>query len=459
MKHFDRIVLNSILLFKPLIGYLLIGLALPVTSLGQLNSIQQASASNAAALLARMDKTADGLTQKVIGWRRDIHQNPELGNHEFRTAAKVAAHLQSLGIEVKTSVGKTGVVGLLKGGKPGPVVALRADMDALPITERNELSFKSTVTTDYNGKTTGVMHACGHDSHVAMLMGAAEVLASVRKELKGIVKFIFQPCEEGPPTGEESGAKLMVKEGVLDNPKVDVIFGQHIASGTNVGTFTYRPGSVSAENDIFKITVHGKQTHGAAPWSGVDPIVTGAQIILGLQTIVSRNIPLTEQAAVLTIGAFHSGIRENIIPEEATMIGTIRTLDTTMRNTMYRRIKEVVTNIAESAGATADVSISMEDAMLVNNKELTAKMVPTLQALGGMPNVVLVPSGMGSEDFAYFAQQVPGFFFSTGARPKDKKPGQVPHHSPDFQLDENGFGPGVKALCHLTVDYMEQNAK
>lgn len=446
--------------YKSLIGCLLAGLSLPFASLGQTKLAQQAGTSNATALLARMDKAADGLTGKVVDWRRDIHQNPELGNREIRTAAKVAAHLQALGIEVKTGVGKTGVVGLLKGGKPGgPVVALRADMDALPITERNDLSFKSTVSTEYNGKPTGVMHACGHDSHVAMLMGAAEILASVRSELRGTVKFIFQPCEEGPPTGEEGGAKLMVKEGVLDNPKVDVIFGQHIASGTNVGTFTYRPGSVSAENDIFKITVRGKQTHGAAPWSGVDPIATGAQIILGLQTIVSRNMPLTEQAAVLTIGAFHSGIRENIIPEEATMIGTIRTLDTTMRNTMYRRIKEVVTNIAESAGASAEVDISMEDAMLVNNKELTAKMVPTLQALAGVSNVLLVPSGMGSEDFAYFAQNVPGFFFSTGARPKDKKPGQVPHHSPDFQIDESGFTYGVKALCHLTVNYMNQYTK
>ncbi len=435
-------------------GWLLLSL-LPLSSVAQQPAGPPRTAATTA-LLARLDKAADGLTTKVIDWRRDIHQHPELGNREFRTAAKVAAHLQSLGIEVKTGVGKTGVVGLLKGGQPGPVVALRADMDALPVTERGELPFKSTVTTDYNGKTTGVMHACGHDSHVAMLMGAAEALASVRSELRGTVKFIFQPCEEGPPTGEEGGAKLMVKEGVLDNPKVDVIFGQHISSGTDIGSFTYRPGSVSAENDIFRITIRGKQSHGAAPWLSVDPIVTGAQIIMGLQTIVSRNLPLTEQAAVLTIGAFHAGNRENIIPEEATLIGTIRTLDTTMRNTMYRRIREVVTKIAQSAGATADISISMEDAMLVNNRALTATMVPTLQALAGPANVLLVPSGMGSEDFAYFAQLVPGFFFSTGARPGGKKSGQVAHHTPDFQIDERGFALGVKALCHLTVDYMAQ---
>jgi amidohydrolase len=443
--------------YRTLVGCLPAVLMFPFNSLAQV--IQPSRNPNTAALLVRMDKAAEALTTKVIDWRRDIHQHPELGNREVRTAAKVAAHLKSLGIEVQTGVGKTGVVGLLRGNAPGPVVALRADMDALPITERNDLSFKSTVTTEYNGKTTGVMHACGHDSHVAMLMGAAEVLASVRTELRGTVKFIFQPCEEGPPSGEEGGAKLMVKEGVLENPKVDVIFGQHISSGTELGTFTYRPGSVSAENDIFRITVRGKQSHGASPWTGVDPIVTGAQIVMGLQTIVSRNLMLTEHAAVLTIGAFHAGNRENIIPEEATMIGTLRTLDTTMRNTMYRRIREVVTNIAESAGATAEVSISMEDAMLVNNKELTASMVPTLQALAGTSNVVLVPSGMGSEDFAYFAQKVPGFFFSTGARPRGVKSSQVAHHSPDFQIDETSFDLGVKALCHLTVDYMEQKVK
>lgn len=432
---------------------------LPIASVAQSSPAPLARTPATAALLIRLDQATDDLTPKVIGWRHDIHQHPELGNREFRTAAKVAAHLQSLGMEVQTGVGKTGVVGLLKGGKPGgPVVALRADMDALPVTERGDLAFKSMVTTAYNGKTTGVMHACGHDAHVAMLMGAAEALASVRSELRGTVKFIFQPCEEGPPTGEEGGAKLMEKEGVLDNPKVDVIFGQHIASGTDVGSFTYRPGSVSAENDIFRITIRGRQSHGAAPWLSVDPIVTGAQIIMGLQTIVSRNLPLTEQAAVLTIGAFHAGNRENIIPEEATLIGTIRTLDTTMRNTMYRRIREVVTNIAESAGATADISISMEDAMLVNNRGLTAAMVPTLQSLAGLSNVLLVPSGMGSEDFAYFAQKVPGFFFNIGARPGDKKPGQVSHHTPDFQIDEASFGLGVRALCHLTVDYMAQKA-
>ena len=426
------------------------------------NAIGQPAAKQAgipsSGLLPRMDKLAEEINTKVITWRRDIHQHPELGNREFRTAEKITAHLKSLGIEVKTGVGKTGVVGLLKGGRPGPVVALRADMDALPVTETNDLSFKSTATTEYGGKTTGVMHACGHDTHVAMLMGVAEILAAVKADLKGSVKFIFQPCEEGPPTGEEGGAKLMVKEGVLDNPRVDVIFGQHISSGNATGVFTYRPGSVSAENDIFRITIKGKQSHGASPWSGVDPIVTGAQMVMALQTIVSRNMPLTSNAAVVTVGAFHAGNRENIIPEEAVLIGTIRTLDTTMRNTIYRRINEIAANIAASAGATATVAISMEDAMLSNNEKLTEEMLPTLVAIAGKSNTQLVNAGMGAEDFAYFAQQVPGFFFSTGALPKNKKADEVGHHTPGFEIDESGLINGVKALCHLTVNYMEHHS-
>jgi amidohydrolase len=416
-----------------------------------LNKQQQ----SATALLTKMDLLAAKQAPQVIAWRRDIHQHPELGNREFRTAEKIVAQLRSLGIEVKTGVGKTGVIGLLKGGHPGPVVALRADMDALPITEINELTFKSTVTTSYNGKTTGVMHACGHDTHVAMLMGAAEILSSIKKDLKGSVKFIFQPCEEGPPSGEEGGAKLMVKEAALENPAVDVIFGQHISSGTPIGTFNYRPGSVCAENDIFRITIKGKQSHGASPWLSVDPIVTGSQIVMALQTIVSRNMPLTNNAAVVTVGAFNAGNRENIIPEEAVLIGTVRTLDTAMRNTIYKRINEIVDHIAASAGATAIVSISMEDAMLVNNEQLTADMLLTLQALAGNEHTHLVGAEMGAEDFAYFAQKVPGFFFFTGALSPQMKAGEVGHHTPGFQIDESSMVMGVKALCHLTVNYME----
>jgi amidohydrolase len=410
-----------------------------------------------ASLIAKMDKKAESLIPKVIEWRRDIHQHPELGNREFRTSGLIADHLKALGMEVKTGVAKTGVIGLLKGGKPGPVVALRADIDALPVTEETDLPFKSIVTTAYNGQQTGVMHACGHDTHVAMLMGVAEVLASVKNELKGTVKFVFQPCEEGPPVGEEGGAKLMVKEGALENPKVDVIFGQHISSGDSLGTFTYRPGGAAAENDIFKITVHGKQSHGASPWAGVDPIVTGAQIVLGLQTIISRNSKLTENAAVITVGAFHSGNRQNIIPSEAVMIGTIRTLDTNMRNMIHERIREVVSNIAKSAGATADVDISMEDAMMYNNPALTDEMIPTLKAIAGSQNVVLVPAATGAEDFAYFAEKVPGFYFEVGALPKGISPDKINHHTPTFQVDENAFIYGIKALSHLIVDYMSRH--
>ncbi|GAA4414749.1 M20 family metallopeptidase [Nibrella viscosa] len=408
-------------------------------------------------LNSRMDKLAEGLEKKVITWRREFHQNPELGNREFQTAAKIAAHLHSLGIEVKTGVAKTGVVGVLKGGKPGPVVALRADMDGLPVTERVDLPFKSTVSTEYNGQKTGVMHACGHDSHVAILMGVAEVLASVKSDLKGTVKFIFQPAEEGAPQGEEGGAELMVKEGVLENPKVDAIFGLHINSQTEVGTIKYRPGAIMAAVDSYSIKVKGKQTHGANPWSGVDPIVTSSQIVMGLQTIVSRNLPLTDAAAVVTVGAIHGGIRQNIIPEEVNMIGTIRSFTPDMQQTIHRRINEIAGHIAESAGAKADVKIDVMYPVTYNDPKLTDQMVPTLEAVAGKNKVVITPAWTGAEDFSFYQQKVPGFFFFLGGMAKGKKLEEAaPHHTPDFQIDESGFTLGVKALCHLTVDYMEQ---
>jgi amidohydrolase len=407
-----------------------------------------------------MDKLAEGLEKKVVVWRRDIHEHPELGNREFQTAAKIAAHLQSLGMEVKTGVGKTGVVGLLKGGKPGPVVALRADMDGLPVTERVDLPFKSAVKTEYNGQQTGVMHACGHDTHVAMLMGAAEILASVKSDLKGTIKFIFQPAEEGAPTGEEGGAYLMVKEGVLENPKVDAIFGLHINSQTEVGTIKYRPGATMAAVDSYAIKVRGKQTHGASPWSGVDPIVTASQIVMGLQTIVSRNLPLTENAAVVTVGAIHGGIRQNIIPEEVNMIGTIRSLDATMQKTIHRRINEIATNIAESAGAKADVDINIMYPATYNDPKLTDQMVPTLEAVAGKANVKITPAQTGAEDFSFYQEKIPGFFYFLGGMTKGKKlEDAAPHHTPDFQIDESCFVLGMKSLCHLAVDYMEHGGK
>ena len=412
-----------------------------------------------ATLNARMDKTAESLEKKVVAWRRDLHQHPELGNREFQTAAKIAAHLQSLGMEVKTGVGKTGVVGLLRGGKPGPVVALRADMDGLPVTERVDLPFKSQARTEYNGQQTGIMHACGHDTHVAMLMGVAEVLASVKSDLRGTVKFIFQPAEEGAPKGEEGGAYLMVKEGVLENPKVDAIFGLHINSQTEVGTIKYRPGATMAAVDEFAIKVHGKQTHGASPWSGVDPIVTSAQVVMGLQTIVSRNLPLTDNAAVVTVGAIHGGIRQNIIPEEVNMIGTIRSLDADMQKTIHRRINEIATNIAESAGATADVNINVMYPITYNDPKLTEQMVGTLEAVAGKNNVKITPAVTGAEDFSFYQQKVPGFFYFLGGMTKGTKvTDAAPHHTPDFKIDESCFVLGMKSLCHLTVDYMEQSA-
>ena len=409
------------------------------------------------ALSAKMESMITPEMKKVIAWRRDFHQHPELSNREFRTAKEITGFLSSLGLQVQTGVAKTGVVALLVGGRPGPVVALRADMDALPVTERGTLSFRSRDSVDYNGRKTGVMHACGHDTHVAMLMGAAEILSAMKSELKGTVKFIFQPAEEGPPSGEEGGAKMMVKEAVLENPKVDVIFGQHISSGNRVGVFTYRSGSVSAENDIFRIVVKGRQSHGASPWSGIDPIVVASQIVTALQTIVSRNLPLTTQPAVITVGSFHSGNRENIIPEEAVLTGTIRTLDSNMRNTIHSRMRELVTRMAESAGATAEINISMEDAMLVNDPALTAQMIPVLKRLAGDSGLVEVNAGMGAEDFAYFAQKVPGFYFQTGALPAGKKSSEVLHHTPDFQIDEQGMEWGLRAIVLLTINYMESH--
>ncbi|KAB7731268.1 amidohydrolase [Rudanella paleaurantiibacter] len=420
----------------------------------------QSEAQSGAALKSRIDKQAESLEQKVVAWRREFHQNPELGNREFQTSAKVAAHLKSLGMDVQVNVAKTGVVGILKGGKPGPVVALRADMDGLPVTERVDLPFKSQVMTEYNGQKTGVMHACGHDTHVAMLMGAAEALASVRADLPGTVKFIFQPAEEGAPAGEEGGAELMVKEGVLNNPKVDAIFGLHINSLTEVGTIKYRPGATMAAVDQYAIKIKGRQTHGASPWSGVDPIVTAAQVVMGLQTIVSRNVTLTDNAAVVTVGALHGGIRQNIIPEEANMIGTIRTFSPEAQQLVHRRINEIATNIAESAGAKADVKIDIMYPVTYNDPKLTEQMVPTLETLAGKNKVVITPAQTGAEDFSFYQQKVPGFFYFLGGMPKGKKIEEVAaHHTPDFFIDESAFVLGMKSLCHLTVDYMEQAKK
>ena len=401
---------------------------------------------------------ADKIESKVIEWRRDFHEHPELGNNETRTAAIIAKHLQSLGIEVKTGVARTGVVGILKGAKPGPVVLLRADMDGLPVTERNSLPFASKVKTQYNGQEVGVMHACGHDSHVAILMGVAEVLSGMKADLKGTVKFVFQPAEEGSAPGVEGGAELMVKEGVLENPKVDVAFGLHIWAQTEAGKITYRPGGMLAGVNDMQIIVKGRQAHGAAPWASIDPIVVSAQIINSLQTIVSRNLNITENAGVVTIGSIHSGVRSNIIPEQAEMLGTIRSLSADDEKLLISRIKTIATKTAEAAGASVEIKIPYSNHYPVtyNDIALTEKMLPSLQKVAGADNVKLIPAITGAEDFSFFQEKVPGLFFFLGGMPKGMDPKTAPsHHTPDFMIDESSFKLGVKALAGLTLDYMD----
>jgi len=409
-------------------------------------------------LKTKVSIAADKIESKVIDWRRDFHEHPELGNNETRTAAIVAKHLQSLGLEVKTGVARTGVVGILKGGKPGPVVALRADMDGLPVTERGSLPFASKVKTQYNGQEVGVMHACGHDSHTAILMGVAEVLAGMKADIKGSVKFIFQPAEEGSAPGVEGGAELMVKEGVLENPKVDVVFGLHIWAQTEAGKITYRPGGMMAGVNDMQIIVKGRQAHGAAPWASIDPIVVSAQIINNLQTIVSRNLNITENAGVVTIGSIHSGVRSNIIPEQAEMLGTIRSLSADDEKLLISRIRTIATKTAEAAGAIAEVKIPYSNHYPVtyNDLALTEKMLPSLEKVAGAENVKLIPAITGAEDFSFFQEKVPGLFFFLGGMPKGADPKTAPsHHTPDFFIDESSFKLGVKALTGLTLDYMD----
>ncbi len=406
-------------------------------------------------LQVKLDQQAKEIESKVIDWRRHLHQNPELSNRETKTGAYVADHLKALGLKVQTGVAVTGVVALLETGKPGPVIALRADMDALPVTERNSLPFASKVKTIFNGQETGVMHACGHDTHVAMLMGVAEILTKNKAELRGIIKFIFQPAEESAPDGEEGGADLMVKEGVLENPKVEAIFGLHISSITPLGKLTYRPGGILAASDRFSIKIKGRQSHGSSPWSSIDPIVVSAQIINGIQTIISRQTELTKEAAVITVGRMQGGIRENIIPEEAFLAGTIRTLDTAMQQKIHDKLVLTATKIAESAGATAEVKITRETPVTFNDPALTQKMAPSLQRTAGASNTIVINAITGAEDFAFYQKQVPGLFFFVGAMPPDQDPNTVPsHHTPDFMVDEKAFVTGVKAMLNLTVDYL-----
>ncbi len=427
--------------------------------LGALLGPLAASAQNAV-LDARIATLAKAEEAKVIAWRRDIHEHPELGNEETRTAALVAAHLKSLGLEVQTGVARTGVVGILRGGKPGPVVALRADMDGLPLTETSGLAFASTVKTTYLGQPVGVMHACGHDTHVAMLMGAAEVLSQVKKDLSGTVKFIFQPAEEGSVPGTEGGAKLMVKEGVLDKPKVDAVFGVHINAQTEVGHLTYRPGGEMASSDRFIIKVHGKGAHGAYPWNSVDPVVTAAQIILGLQTIVSRQVKLIDDAAVVTVGTINGGVRYNVIPPDVELSGTVRALSPAVQQQIWASIRRIATNIAESAGATADVVIEPYVPVTNNDPALTARMLPSLQAVAGAANVREIKAVTGAEDFSFYQEKVPGLFLFVGGMTPGTDPATAAdHHTAGFKIDESGLGLGVRTLATLAADYLNQKRK
>lgn len=411
-------------------------------------------------LKPKIAQSAQQIESKVIEWRRDIHQHPELGNQEVRTAQIVATHLRNLGLEVQEKVAVTGVVGILKGGKPGPVVALRADMDALPVTERVDLPFKSNVRTTFNNQETGVMHACGHDAHVAMLMGVAEILAAHKNEIAGTVKFIFQPAEEGISGLETFGAKQMVEEGVLENPKVDAIFGLHISSVFDLGTLHYRPGATMAAVDELRIRIHGKQSHGARPWSSVDPIVTSAQLVNSLQTIVSRNVDISSVPAVVTIGAIHGGIRHNIIPESVEMVGTIRTYSEEHQALIHTRINEISTHIAQSAGARSEVEIDKMYPVTYNDPELTETMIPTLESVAGPENVRLTPVQTTAEDFSYYQKKVPGLFYFLGARKKDLAYEDAPpHHTPDFYVDEDSFVLGMKSLASLAVEYLEIKGK
>jgi len=405
-------------------------------------------------LRLRVDRASEAVVSKVVAWRRDIHKNPELGNREFQTSGIVAEHLSTLGFEVKTNIAHTGVVGILRGGKPGPVVALRADMDALPITEETDVPFRSTVKADYNGKETGVMHACGHDMHTAILMGAAEVLAAIRKDLPGIVVFIFQPAEEGTPAGEDGGASLMVRQGVLDNPKVEAIFGLHQAL-TEVGTLGFRSGGAMASSDGFSILVRGRQTHAAMPWSGVDSIVAAAQIVLGLQTIVSRQMDLTSAPAVISIGQIEGGNRGNVIPDTTRLVGTIRTLDPAMRLDVRTRIKRTAESIAAASGATAEVAISSGAPVTYNDPDLAARMTGTLRRIAGEGLITGLPPITASEDFAFYQEKIPGLYFFLGAGTKGVDPSKrEPAHSPRFNPDEGALPIGVRAMAQLALDFL-----
>jgi len=405
----------------------------------------------------QLDESARAIAPRVIEWRRDFHQYPELGNRETRTAKKVAAHLKSLGLEVRTGVAHTGVVGVLRGGRPGPVIALRADMDALPVTERVDVPFKSNVTTEYRGEKVGVMHACGHDGHTAILMGAAEVLAARRKDLPGTIMFVFQPAEEGAPEGEEGGAPLMLAEGVFHDLKPAAIFGFHLWAPVTTGQIGYRIGSIMAAADTFRIVVNGRQTHGSRPWAGVDPIVAASQIITDMQTVVSRQTDISRWPAVVSVGAIKGGIRMNIIPDSVEMLGTIRTFDPAVRDEVIERVRNVAEHVATASGATATLEILPGSTpVLVNTPDLTLRALPAMQRAVGKENVVEIPYVTGAEDYAYFALEVPSVYFFVGSTPVGQDAATAPaNHSPLYFVAESSLDVGLRTLLTVAVDYLE----
>ncbi|MGI9137580.1 MAG: amidohydrolase [Sediminibacterium sp.] len=410
--------------------------------------------STAQELPKNFNQLVKDIEPQLIQWRRHFHANPELSNREFNTSKYIADYLKTLGIEVHYPVAKTGVVAILKGGKPGPVVALRADIDALPVQERTPVPFASKVKADYMGQTVDVMHACGHDSHISILMATAKILKSIEKEVPGTVVFLFQPAEEGAPGTEEGGAPLMIKEGALDQPKVEAVFGLHIESEIPVGKIYYKEGAFMASSDWFTIKVNGKGSHGSQPWGGVDPIASAAQIVEGLQHIVSRQMNLTTAPVVITVGTIKAGVRSNIIPESAELTGTIRTLDSKMQTEVHDRIKNTVKNIAASSGATADVTIDTKTLVTYNEPSLVKKSLPALLKAAGETNVVETTWQTGAEDFSFYSTKAPSFFFYLGALPAGKNPKDAaPHHTPNFYIDESGFTLGVKAFCNLVFDY------
>ncbi len=402
-----------------------------------------------------IDTKAKAIDSDVISWRRHYHQYPELSNREFKTAERIAEQLRKMGLPVDTGMAITGVVAILDTGKPGPTIGLRADIDGLPVTERADIPFASKETSTYLGQDIGVMHACGHDTHIAMLLGTAQILVDMKEELVGKVVFVFQPAEEGAPPGEEGGAKLMVKEGIIEKYGIEVMFGQHINSMTPVGQIKYKLGGIMAAADRFVIKVKGKQTHGSQPWAGVDPVTAAAQIIQGLNNIVSRQTNLTKEAAVISVGKITGGTRNNIIPEEVELIGTIRTLDVEMQDIIHEKIHKTATLIAESSGATAEVTIDKYAPVTYNDPALTRKMIPSLFAAAGEENVRVVPAVTGAEDFSFFAEKVPSLYFFTGGQSLDATADEIyPHHTPDFYIDDSGLITGVKAMSYLAVDYL-----